>query len=87
MTIRDELIEILDRNCGYTDEEPAEVVADRLIDSGLIKDDMVYKPIKEEDPYTHANNYWCSACEGYIGSGVCGVIARYCPKCGKKIKE
>ena len=64
-----------------------EKYADAIIESNLIKDDKVYKPIKKEDPFTHANNYWCSACETFIGSGIYGATTRYCPKCGKKIKE
>ena len=62
-------------------------IADAIISSGLLKDEKVYKPIVEEDPFTHANNYWCSACEGYIGTGASGATSRYCPKCGRKIKE
>ena len=29
------LINLLDRNCGYTEEEPAIVVADRILNSGI----------------------------------------------------
>ena len=71
----------------FGDDELAGIVADRLIENKSIKDNKVYKPIVEKDPMTHANNHWCSACKGYIGSGISGLIARYCPKCGVKIKE
>lgn len=35
MTEKEKLIELLDRNFGYTEEERAEVVADRLLDAGV----------------------------------------------------
>ena len=96
MTVRDKLIEILDRNCGYTEEERAEVVADRLINSGLIKDDKVYKPIykHEENIVVDGKIKWTAYCSKY-GEWLTDIfIARnrkdfdnYCYNCGAKLKE
>lgn len=35
--IRAALIAVLDTNCGYTGEEPAEKVADRILNSGIVR--------------------------------------------------
>lgn len=83
MTVRDKLIEILDRNCGYTEEERAEVVADRLINSGLIKDDSVYTVDEQEITIRQAV---CPKCGYFVGASYDSVIYSYCPGCGIKIK-
>ena len=93
MEIRDKLLAVIlkaEEDFSETNKPVLDIykyVADAIVESGLLKDDKVYKPIKKEDPFTHANNYWCSACETFIGSGIYGATTRYCPKCGKKIKE
>lgn len=38
-SIFDRLVKVLDTNCGYVNEEKAEKVAERLIRSGLIKEE------------------------------------------------
>ena len=35
MTERERLIELLDQNCGYVEEQPAEKLADYLIKNGV----------------------------------------------------
>ena len=56
---REELVEILDRDCGWTDAERAEAVADRLIKSGRVVqitycEDCDY--CTKEDDF----EYWCN---------------------------
>lgn len=36
MTEREKLIELLDQNCGYVEEQKAETLADYLLDNGVI---------------------------------------------------
>lgn len=45
---RQNLIDILDRNFGYTDDEPAHVVADRLIAAGYRKQSETVKEFAEK---------------------------------------
>lgn len=96
MTIRDKLIEILDIDCGWTDEEPAEVVADRLINNGLIKDEKVYKPIYKHEENVEVNGKikwtaYCSKCGEWLTDIFVAKNKKdfdnYCPNCGAKLKE
>lgn len=56
---KERLIDVLDRNCGYTAEEPAEVVADRLIEAGVVSE---ITTCDECEYCSKVDNweYWCN---------------------------
>lgn len=53
MTEKERLVMILDRNFEYTEEEKAELVADRLLDAGVLPvvlcRDCIYAPTAPDD--------------------------------------
>ena len=58
--VRKKLIDLLDTNCGYVDEEPAEIVADRILKSGIVH----VVPIGE---WKHLNgDEWCCPNCGHV---------------------
>ena len=81
-SVEERLIKILDRNFGYTEEEPAEKVAKRIMRSGLIR---------EEKPQTW--DFLFNALDGTprYGCSVCKELewrkTNYCPNCGTKMEE
>ena len=81
-SVREKLINVLDRNFGYTDEEPAEKVADRIMRAGIIREE---KPV--------AWNFLFNALDGTprYGCPICkGLEWRktpYCPNCGADMRE
>lgn len=57
MTERERLIELLDQNCGYSEEQKAETLADYLLANGVI-----VPPCKVGDKvYQYDNRDWHSA--------------------------
>lgn len=59
MEWRERLISVLDRNFGYTDEEPAEVVADRLIEAGVVREITTCVECANCDKVDDYE-YWCN---------------------------
>lgn len=63
-------------------------MADAIIESGLLKDDKVYKPNNKKDYIDEERDIYnwqiiCSKC-GYDLTRDCN---NYCPHCGAKLKE
>ena len=62
-SVFDRLVKVLDTNCGYVDEEPAEKVARRIMRSGLIREE---KPQKWEFLFNALDGtprYGCPVCK------------------------
>lgn len=81
-SIYERLVEVLDTNCGYVDEEPAEKVAKRIMHAGLIR---------EEKP--QAWEFLFNALDGTprYGCPVCKELewrkTNFCPNCGADMRE
>ena len=80
MDVREKLIEIL-RKPIFPHElvDPAEAVADYLLDNGVTVQEeakLYWKPVKPGEW-----NLTCSACDSHLG---CREGAKYCPECGAK---
>lgn len=77
------LVKVLDTNCGYVDEEKAEIVAKRIMRSGLIKEE---KPQKWEFVFNafvdKIPRYRCPVCKELEW-----YETNFCPNCGTKMEE
>lgn len=82
ISILDRLVEILDTNCGYVDEEKAENVAKRLMRSGLIREEKPQKWILLFNSFDGTPSYRCSVCKELEWRKT-----KFCPNCGAKMEE
>ena len=76
-SVFDRLVKVLDTNYGYVDEEKAEIVAKRIMRSGLIR---------EEKPHGRwGKNNDCSecGCQPWYERDI--HTLNYCPNCGAKM--
>lgn len=82
-SVFDKLIKILDTNCGYVDEEKAEKVAERLMRSGLIKEEKPQKWIfLFNSPLDGTPCYKCPICKEFKRGK-----SNFCPNCGTKMEN
>lgn len=76
-SVFDRLVKVLDTNFGYVDEEKAEIVAKRLMRSGLIREE---KPQKWKLLFNALDGTPCYECP------ICKELERrktnFCPNCG-----
>ena len=81
-SVFDRLEKILNTNCGYVDEEPAEKVAKRIMRAGLLREE---KPQKWE--------FLFNALDGTprYGCPICNELewrkTNFCPNCGADMRE
>ena len=81
-SIFDKLVKVLDTNCGYVDEEPAEKVAKRIMKAGLLREE---KPQKWYFLFNGLDGTPCYRCP------ICKELeyhkTNFCPNCGAKMVE
>ena len=81
-SVFDRLVKVLDTNCGYVNEEPAEKVARRIMRSGLIREE---KPQHWEFLFCALDGttrYRCPVCKELE----CRKT-NFCPNCGTRMEE
>ncbi len=81
-SVFDRLVKVLDTNCGYVDEEPAEKVARRIMRSGLIREE---KPQQWEFLFNALDGtprYDCPVCKKLEWRK-----PNFCPNCGVRMEE
>ena len=74
------LVDVLNTNCGYVDEEPAEKVARRIMRAGLIREE---KPQKWEFLFNALDGtprYSCPLCKELAWEK-----SNFCPYCGSRM--
>lgn len=81
-SVFDRLVKVLDTNCGYVDEEPAEKVAKRIMRAGLLREE---KPQKWEFLFNALDGtprYGCPVCKALEWEKT-----NFCPHCGVRMEE
>ena len=81
-SVFDRLVKVLDTNCGYVDEEPAEKVANRIMRAGLLREE---KPQKWEFLFNALDGtprYICPVCKEIE----CRKT-NFCSNCGANMQE
>ena len=81
-SVFDRLVKVLDTNCGYVDEEPAEKVARKIMRSGLIREE---KPQQWEFLFNALDGtprYGCPVCKELEWRK-----PNFCPNCGTRMEE
>ena len=82
-SVFNKLVKILDTNYGYVDEEKAEKVAERLMRSGLIKEEKPQKWIfLFNSPLDGTPCYKCPICKEFKRGK-----SNFCPICGTKMEN
>ena len=81
-SVFDRLVKILDTNCGYVDEEPAEKVAKRVMRSGLIREENPQKWELLFNAFDGTPYYRCPVCKE-----VEQRKTNFCPNCGARMEE
>ena len=89
MTTRDKLIRIIQNAVDGCAEYWAGLIADELIKSGLVVDDIVYEPIKVKYADTALYEFHCQKCNEllYYGCETRINVLKHCKGCGCKLKE
>ena len=81
-SVFDRLVKVLDTNCGYVDEEPAEKVAKRIMKAGLLREE---KPQKWYFLFNGLDGTPCYRCP------ICKELeyrkTNFCPNCGARMVE
>lgn len=80
-SVFDMLVKILDTNCGYVDEEPAEKVARRIMRSGLLREET---PQKWEFLFSALDGtprYRCPVCNDLEWRKT-----KFCSNCGARME-
>ena len=80
-SVFDRLVKVLDTNCGYVDEEPAEKVAKRIMRSGLIREEEPQKWELLFEALDGTLRYRCPICKEIEYSRT-----NFCPNCGANMK-
>lgn len=81
-SVFDRLVKVLDTNCGYVDEEPAEKVAKRIMKAGLLREE---KPQKWELLFNALDGtprYRCPVCKELEWRET-----NFCSNCGANMQE
>lgn len=78
-SVFDRLVKVLDTNCGYVDEEKVEIVAERLVRSGLIDVRPVVRGEWTFDPLS--GDWICSVCDLHSMEH-----GHFCPNCGADMR-
>lgn len=81
-SVFDRLVKVLDTNCGYVDEEPAEKVARQIMRAGLLREE---KPQKWEFLFNALDGtprYGCPVCKELEWRKT-----NFCPNCGADMRE
>lgn len=79
-SVFDRLVKILDTNCGYVEEEEAEVVARRLLRSGLFREEKAQEWKILFNALDGTPRYSCPVCREIEWKK-----SNYCPNCGAKM--
>ena len=81
-SVFDRLVKILDTNCGYVDEEKAEIVAKRLMRSGLIREEKPQEWIFLFNALDGTPCYKRPICKEFKRGK-----SNFCPICGTKMEN
>lgn len=81
-SVFDRLVKVLDTNYGYVDEEKAEKVAERLMRSGLIREEEPQKWELLFDALDGTPRYRCPTCKELERRKT-----NFCPNCGAKMDK
>lgn len=86
--MKEKLFEIIYNNLcmenNWVTKESIYKAADRLIESGLIKDDKVYEAVEQEITIPQVA---CPNCGYFVGPSLDIISYSYCPGCGVKLKR
>ena len=81
-SVFDRLVKVLDTNCGYVDEEPAEKVAKRIMRAGLIREEKPQKWVLLFNALDGTPYYRCPVCKE-----VEQRKTNFCPNCGARMEK
>lgn len=79
-SVFERLVNVLDTNCGYVDEERAEKVANRIMRSGFVREETPQEWTLLFNDFDGSAVYRCPVCKD-----IQRLKTRFCPNCGARM--